>query len=88
MPLVRCANNGLSCWIDPFGGLHEVYFENSADIYRAGFKIAAVPLPVTDTKPRGTFYNQHGDVFGWFCVSIVAGALVLRLSIQRKFRAR
>ena len=44
-PLVRCANNGLSCWIDRFGGLNHVYFPDSKDVYRAGFKIVNVPLP-------------------------------------------
>ena len=83
MPLVRCANNGLSCWIDRHGGLHETYFGQSRDIYRAGFKIATVPIPSADEKPRPTFYNRHGDVFGWFCVAVTAVG-VLGRSLKRK----
>lgn len=72
LPLVRCANNGLTCWVDPFGGMHEVYFDGTQDIYQAGFKMAEIPLwggPV-----RETVYRRHGDWFGWGCV-VMAGVL-------------
>lgn len=70
VPLVRCANNGLSCWIDRFGGMNDVFFDNSRDVYGAGFKIVSVPIPSAETKAHRTFYNQHGDWFGWGCVGI------------------
>ncbi|HWN96428.1 MAG TPA: apolipoprotein N-acyltransferase, partial [Methylomirabilota bacterium] len=81
-PLVRCANNGLSCWVDPFGALHNVYFDDSTDIYRAGYKIVNVPIPSAHPNLRGTFYNRHGDVFGWACVGITTAALALRFGRQ------
>lgn len=69
LPLVRCANNGLSCWVDSNGRMHEVYFrDRSKNIYRAGYKI--VHIPILNGQPRPlTFYTQHGDVFGWACVA-------------------
>jgi len=88
LPLVRCANNGLSCWIDRHGGLHAVHFEDSPDIYRAGFKMATVPLPSPNASPDRTFYNQHGDVFGWLCVIVTAVTFINRVAARRGFRSR
>lgn len=68
LPLVRCTNNGLTCWIDSRGRLHEVYFPGFRDIYREGFKIAKVPLLQTGEKRTPTFYRRYGDWFGWSCV--------------------
>lgn len=83
-PLVRCANNGLSCWIDRFGAMHSLEFEDSPDIYRAGFKIATVPLPPAEQRPARTFYNLHGDWFGWGCVALTTGGLVAQLRRRRR----
>ncbi len=69
-PLVRCTNNGLTCWVDQFGGLHEIYFGDSPDIYGAGFKTAKVPLLPPGEKRALTFYGRHGDWFGWSCVGL------------------
>lgn len=70
LPLVRCANNGLTCWVDARGRLHEEFFPGSSDIYQAGFKTARVPLRLPGNRGEGTFYNRHGDWFGWCCVSL------------------
>lgn len=76
LPLVRCANNGLTCWVDARGRLHEVFFGDSKDIYGRGFKSALLPLPSRDLRPPPTFYTRHGDCFGWGCVALAgAGAL-------------
>jgi apolipoprotein N-acyltransferase len=82
MPLVRCANNGVSCWIDPFGALHNVYFDDSSDVYRAGFKIVTVPQMKDGNAPR-TFYNRHGDWFGWACVGIIGVAVAAQMIRRR-----
>jgi apolipoprotein N-acyltransferase len=69
LPLVRCANNGLSCWVDPEGGMHDIYFpDGTKDIYRAGYKIVSVPIFKKQTREL-TYYTKHGDVFGWACVA-------------------
>ena len=87
LPLVRCANNGISCWVDRFGGMHNVFFDgatDAGDVYRAGFKIVEVPLPSPETKARRTFYNRHGDWFGWSCVGLAAVAFAARLATRRR----
>ncbi len=83
-PLVRCANNGLSCWIDRFGAMHNVEFPDGPDLHRAGFKIVTVPLPARAASPARTFYHRHGDWFGWACVAL--SGLVLGLRFRRRGR--
>ncbi len=81
VPLVRCTNNGLTCWIDPHGQMHDVFFPGSANVYQPGFKIVQVPLR-HDAHPR-TFYNRHGDWFGWSCVFLTLAAFVWSVPIRR-----
>ena len=75
VPLIRCANNGLSCWVDAHGGMHNVYFPGSKDIYQAGYKIIHVPILGNGTPRAPTFYRQHGDWFGWGCVWLTSAVL-------------
>ncbi|MBI2928559.1 MAG: apolipoprotein N-acyltransferase [Verrucomicrobia bacterium] len=83
LPLIRCTNNGLTCWIDARGRMHEVFFGDSPDIYGEGFKIARVPLPAAGSRPAPTFYRRHGDWFGWGCVAATALAALVRLAENR-----
>ena len=75
VPLVRCANNGLTCWIDSLGRVRQFYGQESGDIYGAGFVSFDVLLGQTIGQ---TFYNRHGDVFGWTCLGWVLGVLGVR----------
>ncbi len=83
IPLVRCANNGLTCWVDSFGGMHDVYFPNTTDIYGVGFKVVDVPLLAPGERRALTFYTLHGDVFGWSCVGITGFVLLSSLCLGR-----
>ena len=71
LPLVRCTNNGLTCWVDSWGRLHDVYFPGSDDIYQAGFKIAEVPL-ARESGRTATLYHRAGDWFAWGCLGLTA----------------
>ena len=80
LPLVRCANNGITCWVTPQGQMREVYLPGTTDAYGTGFKVVQVPL-LGGKKRESTFYRQHGDVFGWGCVAwsaLVVGRVFLR----------
>jgi hypothetical protein len=59
--------------------MHDVYFPDSRDIYKAGFKVATVPVLRMGENRKLSFYTRRGDVFGWTC----AGLVVLRLFIER-----
>ncbi|MGC8743671.1 MAG: apolipoprotein N-acyltransferase [Verrucomicrobiia bacterium] len=67
VPLIRCTNNGLTCWIDEAGMIHDEYFGESKDIYGQGFKIVSVPLR---GKIEPTVYTKYGDWFGYSCLII------------------
>ena len=83
-PLVRCANNGLTCWVNANGKLHDTYFPDSPNIYKAGYKIVEVPT-LGAQKRHLTFYTRKGDWFGWSCVGV--SLLLLAASIYNT-RAR
>ena len=86
LPLVRAANNGISCWVDAIGVLHAVEFPDQRSVYAAGYKIVDVPL-MSGAAGRPTFYRRHGDWFGWGCVA-VGGWLALRVWRQRRGKKR
>jgi apolipoprotein N-acyltransferase len=70
VPLVRCSNTGLTCWIDSRGRLREIFESPGHGIYGQGWMIARVPVLPPHEKRAATFYRRHGDVFGWVCVGL------------------
>jgi apolipoprotein N-acyltransferase len=82
VPLVRCSNNGLTCWVDETGRLREIFRDSSGRIYGAGFMKIDLPIREMGRSGTPTFYNRHGDWFGWPCVGwtaiVVVGALARR----------
>jgi apolipoprotein N-acyltransferase len=79
LPLVRCTNTGLTCWYDGFGRLRQVFRDKQGTIYGEGWMTAEIPLPAAGAILPRTFYNEHGDWFGWGCVGIAGLALALAL---------
>ena len=73
IPLVRCCNNGITCWIDANGRVREIFQDKTGSVYGAGAMMIELPLPAH----APTFYNRHADWFGWgcmgFCFLLVAG---------------
>ena len=78
-PLVRCSNNGLTCWVDERGRLRDIFRDNKETIYGPGFMTMEVPLLANGEKRPRTFYNQHGDLFGWACVVIGVGMTIAKI---------
>lgn len=66
IPLVRCCNNGITCWIDGNGHEREIFRDATGTVYGPGVMLFELPLP----KHTPTFYTRHGDWFGWTCVGI------------------
>jgi apolipoprotein N-acyltransferase len=86
IPLVRCANNGLTCWVDTVGAMHDLYFPDSPDIYKAGFKIVTVPVLGSGETRRLSFYTRYGEVFGWSCFALTIAnlaAIYIRFGLRR-----
>jgi apolipoprotein N-acyltransferase len=84
VPLVRCCNNGLTCWADATGRLREIFKNTAGSVYGAGAMTIDLPLSQPGEKRVPTFYNQHGDWFGWFCVGVTGILLVVKISGHRR----
>jgi apolipoprotein N-acyltransferase len=76
LPLVRCTNNGITCWIDAHGRIRSVESGAGRNSYRAGFKLVQAPLLSRGQVRPATFYRRYGDLFGWACVGTAVTALL------------
>jgi apolipoprotein N-acyltransferase len=77
VPLVRCANNGLTCWIDAQGRTRQI-LDAGGSIYGPGWITPEIPLRQPGRGGR-TFYNRYGDCFGWSCCVLSGGLLLAGL---------
>ena len=50
LPLVRCANNGVTCWVDAQGRMQDPFQDDAGGVYGAGFKTIRLPLPDSQAK--------------------------------------
>ena len=79
LPLLRSANNGITCLIDRHGRFAQVLRNAANSEYAAG----ALTVDIPAEKSARTFYNRHGDWFGWGCVVVTAGMLLRRLLARK-----
>ncbi len=56
--LLRAANNGISCVIDPYGRVLRTVERNQRTVLESSFEFNTVLTP----------YAQYGDVFAWVCL--------------------
>ncbi len=84
LPLVRCANNGVTGWADARGRIQSVLETPERGIYGPGWLFIKVPLLDNGTPREPTYYQRYGDRFGWLCV---AYALILVLPSRRVVKA-
>jgi apolipoprotein N-acyltransferase len=70
--VVRCANTGISCFIDPCGRVVDrVKDETGKEIFVRGVLTRSIVLQKPDT-----LYTRYGDWFAWFCI-VCSAAFVL-----------
>ena len=48
LPLVRCCNNGVTCWIDAHGRVREMFRDNTGSVY--GIGALTIDLPLGETR--------------------------------------
>ncbi|MCX8156577.1 MAG: apolipoprotein N-acyltransferase [Verrucomicrobiae bacterium] len=88
-PLVRCTNNGRTCWVDALGRIREMQSFQRGDrpsIYAPGWHLVTVPLPPQSSTGL-SLYHHYGDWWGWLCVGATAGLLAWSFR-QRQLRQR
>jgi apolipoprotein N-acyltransferase len=84
LPLVRCCNNGLTCRVDVNGRLREIFRDNTGSVYGVGAMTIELPLSQPGEKRAPTFYNRHGDWFGWLCVGVTGILFVVKIARQSR----
>lgn len=68
VPLVRCANNGISLVTDPFARITHKSKLFVQDIIFADVKNAL----------KSTFYRRHGDIFIYFALIVLSLAIIIK----------
>jgi apolipoprotein N-acyltransferase len=72
--LARCANTGISCFIDPYGNV-----DQRTPLYTPATIIGDCAL-----NDEITFYTAHGDLLAWLCCSVSALTMVLVISRRKR----
>ncbi len=84
VPLLRCCNNGVTCWVDARGQVREIFRDHRGSEYGAGFVTWNIPVHAPGEMRRRTFYNEHGDWFGWGCVAFTALLVLPRIARRKR----
>jgi len=74
--IIRCANTGISCIIDPFGNMYHKTEINEKNIFVSEIGI----------RREKTFYTEHGDMFAKSCMYIGGGIFLVSFLFKIKKR--
>jgi len=76
VPLVRCANTGVTCFIDRFGRIVELLAGDDGDTTLKGFSVSELRIPPADMPL--TSYTRFGDwMFARPCAMVVLVLLLI-----------
>ncbi len=84
-PMVRCANTGVTCFVDRFGRVTQTLRGGADGTFGPGVLAGEVIVPAPDAPL--TFYTRHGEFFARTCAG-VAVALGLRFLLAPFLRRR
>ena len=85
VPLVRCANNGVTCLVDEYGHVSPIFCDRNGGEYGAGALSLEIPLRPTTEKSAPTYYLRHGNRFGFACAAVAAVSLAVSLLLGRRW---
>ncbi|MDI6809364.1 MAG: apolipoprotein N-acyltransferase [Candidatus Eisenbacteria bacterium] len=74
IPLVRCANTGVSMAVDPYGRVLV-----KTGIFETSSVLAEVPL-----GPGKSFYREHGEYFGKACLGVLLAGILACLILRKR----
>ncbi len=87
-PMIRCANNGLSGYVDTLGRIDKdnyIHGGPNDDIFITGWKTLPVPVPPAGVARPLTFYVRYGDVFAFACIGLTLLWAVGEIILRRRF---
>lgn len=86
-PMVRCANTGVTCFIDAFGRVPADQILRSAedDTFGPGVLVRVVDVPPVNAPL--TFYTRHGDLLAEVCAGITVALVLGSLLTGRRRRS-
>jgi apolipoprotein N-acyltransferase len=74
--LIRCANTGISCFIDPYGRVIGRVTNGEEDIFVSGTLTQKIFI-----SPPGTFYTRYGDLLVYGCIAFLL-VIVVWISVK------
>jgi apolipoprotein N-acyltransferase len=83
IPLLRCANNGITCLVNSHGRVTDTFRDSNGSEYGPGVLTVDIPLPGASQPSAHTFYNRHGNWFGWLCIVTTAALAARKLRLSR-----
>ncbi|MFH1305244.1 MAG: apolipoprotein N-acyltransferase [Candidatus Omnitrophota bacterium] len=78
VPVIRAANTGISCFVEPTGRILPGVRSGEKDIFVEGFATEDVRM-----YAGRTCYTQNGDIFVWFCVFMLGLLLAVEKMLRR-----
>lgn len=85
LPMVRCANTGVTCFIDRFGHVTQILKNPEDGTFGSGMLIGELQIP---SSPSPTFYARFGNVFSGGTSLLTGIALTLSVSFRSRRQLR
>ena len=67
VPVVRAANTGISCFIDPYGRITDRIEKNGKDIFVEGYLTRRIRI-----SDKRSFYTRYGEIFTYIILGMTA----------------
>ena len=80
-PLVRCANTGVTCFIDDKGRVISSLRSRKGDSFIEGFLTREVDVPVDAPL---TFYTRYGEWLSYGCLALAFATVAAHFVIRRR----
>ena len=76
--IVRAANTGITCFVDPYGRISGKVQTHQKETFIEGYLTKQIPLSY-----KRTFYTIYGDVFAFICIVTSIAMIILTVSKKK-----